>query len=68
MLPARVGMMAALGIFKQITRLATCKGESIAMGNNLLHSIEQLCIIISLIINILCIYVDLIIKIIFNIN
>ena len=40
MLPARVGMMVALGIFKQITRLATCKGESIDMGNNLLRSIE----------------------------
>ena len=40
MLPARVGMMVALRIFKQITRLATCKGESIDMGNNLLHIIE----------------------------
>ena len=40
MLPARVGMMAALRIFKQITRFATCKGGSIDMGNNLLYSIE----------------------------
>ena len=40
MLPARVGMMVVLRIFKQITRLATCKRESIDMGNNLLHSIE----------------------------
>ena len=40
MLPARVGMMVALGIFKQITRLVTCKGEIIDMGNNLLHIIE----------------------------
>ena len=39
MLPARVGMMVALKIFKQITGLATCKGKSIDMRNSFLHSI-----------------------------
>ena len=57
MLLARVGVMVALRIFKRITRFAACKGGNIDMDNNLLYSIVYLCITMSSIIYILCIYV-----------